>query len=516
MQQGKSIEKVSDNRILKRSLLYTYVLGLLAHGFGLLNLNLSHDALYNFYSGITAHEWQISLGRVLEPLYRELTTSTMLMPWSMGLLAFLWIGLAVYLICCMFRLDHSVAICMVSGIMVVNCTVTALVATYLPWFGADAMALLLAVAGAYCWYCWTEKQTNISSILLLSGGSICIACSLALYQSYIAVAVVIIILLSIRNLIQKVRIQKVLQQGFCSIGMIGLGGAVYYIMVKIVCHVAGTELLEGQYDSVSNFWDNSEPIVNRIRYCIKEELKYFFSTNENAYPYRVIWIVNGSLLILCIGLGILLIRKSRLDITQNAVLLLLVVSLPLAANLMRLLNDNVHDLMVYAIWMLYLLPILFYQWLVSNKTHRGVKNTLFVLIVFIIFSNIQTANMVYVKKNLEDKATLALMTETMTQIDQLTDYEPGVTEVVFVGYMPDIVGTVPGTDRVDGITGAGKAAAITYEGTYEAYFKNVLLRDVNLSFQTDVADSKEVEEMPVYPKAGYVRMIDDKVVVKWN
>lgn len=514
MQKKNSRENATDSYMLRRALLYTYILGLLAHGFGLLNLNLSHDALYNFYSGIDAHEWQISLGRVLEPLYREITASTIVMPWSMGILAFLWIGLSVYLICRIFQVSHSAAIFLLSGIMVANCTVTALIATYLPWFGADAMALLLAVLGAYCWCMWTKKQNDKVQIGNLFGGSICLACSLALYQSYIAVAVVIVILFSIRNLLQEVQIKTVLQQGFYSIGMLGLSGVIYYILVKAVCYMAGVDLTAGKYDSVTNFWDNSEPVVSRILYCIKEEIKYFFSTNENAYPYRVIWIVNAVLLLLSVGLGIALIQQRKSGVAEIVVLLLLGMVLPLAANMMRLLNNSVHDLMVYAIWMLYLLPILLYQWLVSNKTHRGVRNILFVLMLFIIFSNIQTANMVYVKKDIEDKATLALMTEIMTQVEELDNYVPGETKVTFVGYMPDIVETVPGTDRVDGITGAGKASAITYEETYEAYFKNVLLRDVNLSFQSDVQNSKEVEEMPSYPQKGYVMMLEDIVVVK--
>ena len=514
MQKKNSRENATDSYMLRRALLYTYILGLLAHGFGLLNLNLSHDALYNFYSGIDAHEWQISLGRVLEPLYREITASTIVMPWSMGILAFLWIGLSVYLICRMFQVSHSVAIFLLSGIMVANCTVTALIATFLPWLGADAMALLLAVLGAYCWCLWTRKQNDKVQIRILFEGSTCLACSLALYQSYIAVAVVIIILFSIRSLLQEVQIKTVLQQGFYSIGMFGLSGVIYYILVKAICCVADIDLEPGKYDSVTNFWDNTEPVASRILYCIKEEVKYFFSTNENAYPYRVIWIVNGVLLLLSVGLGIALIRQRKLGIAEKVVLLFLGMALPLAANMMRLLNNSVHDLMVYAIWMLYLLPILLYQWLVSRKTHREVRNILFILMLFIIFSNIQTANMIYVKKDIEDKATLALMTETMIQVDQLTDYVPGETEVTFVGYMPDIVETVPGTDRIVGITGAGKASAITYEETYEAYFKNVLLRDVNLSFQSDVKNSKEVKEMPTYPQKGYVRMIEGIVVVK--
>ena len=51
-------------------LLWTFVFGLLAHGFAYFNANFSHDALYQ----LTADDdlWQVSLGRFLQPVWLSL------------------------------------------------------------------------------------------------------------------------------------------------------------------------------------------------------------------------------------------------------------------------------------------------------------------------------------------------------------------------------------------------------------------------------------------------------------
>ncbi len=137
----------ADKALLQRSLTYTFLLGLCAHGFGILNLNICHDSLFDFYDSTLAHQHQIGLGRVLEPLYREMTASGLLMPWSIGLLAFCWLGLAVFLVCKLFHISGRMEIFLIAGIMTVNISVTAIFASYTPWLAADMLALLLASGG---------------------------------------------------------------------------------------------------------------------------------------------------------------------------------------------------------------------------------------------------------------------------------------------------------------------------------------------------------------------------------
>ena len=121
------------------------------------------------------------------------------------------------------------------------------------------------------------------------------------------------------------------------------------------------------------------------------------------------------------------------------------------------------------------------------------------------------------KKEVESKATLSLMTEVMAQVEQTAGYVPGETAVTFVGDISEILQNLPGTARVEGVSGCNKPTAITYPGTYQAYFDHILLRNVKMIVEgAPGIEDAEVMQMPSYPQSGYVQVVDQVVVVKWN
>ena len=514
---------IEDKYLLKRSMLYTFLMGLSAHGFVLVNLSISHDAVFDFYDGLAAHKHQIGLGRILEPFYREITGSGLLMPWCLGIMAFFWLGIAVFLVCKLFGLSDRMEVLLTAGIMTVNISVTAVAAAYTPWLAADMFALLFAVAGVYFWRHYGKSGRKGHLFL----GVLSVIASLSVYQCYLAVTVVLMILLSMQNIFDCEGAAKVFRDGMAGVGMLAAGGAGYYFLMKFVCALAGMPLAKGYYDSVTNLWDNRESVAERIVHCLKEEATHFFAKDENVYSYQLIWTVNCLIGCVCICLALRLVRQKRNEWSKGewALLALLTAALPFAAYMMRLLNLHVHDLMVYSVWLLYLVPVLLGKWTVrgdgSIRRQRTAVDTAFhavtaVFLSFIIFSCIQTDNAVYVKKRVESEATLSLMTEAMTLVDQTEGYVPGETAVTFVGDIADVMQELPGTDRVKGISGCNKSAAITYKETYQAYFDHVMLRDVKVVFEDTVKEEAESLRMPAYPQAGYVQMVDQTVVVKWN
>lgn len=349
-----------DRLLVKRSLLYTFLLGLFAHGFMLVNINVSHDAVFNFYNAFEEHQHQIGLGRIMEPLYRELTATGLLMPWSLGIVAFFWLGIAVFLVCKLFGLFDRAEVLLTAGIMTVNISVTAVAAAYTPWLAADMFALMLSVAGVYFWQCYgrhRRKQYLIWGMLAVIG-------SLSVYQCYLAVTVVLMILLSMQELIGNRGVVKVFWNGMAGVGMIGAGGIVYYVLMKVVCTLAATPLAEGYYDSVTNLWDNQESIPQRVSACLKEGMTHFFAKDENIYPYQVVWGINLLIGCVCICLVVRLVRQKAGELEKGDWLLLMILTavLPFAAYMMRLLNPHVHDLMTYALWLLYLMPLLLWKW----------------------------------------------------------------------------------------------------------------------------------------------------------
>lgn len=302
------VGQMEDSLLVKRSLLYTFLMGFFAHGFVLVNISVSHDAVFDFYDALAAHQHQIGLGRILEPLYREMTASGLLMPWSLGVTAFFWLGIAVFLVCKLFDLCGRTEILLTAGIMTVNISVTAIAAAYTPWLAADMFALLLATAGVYCWYLYVG-QRRIRSLVF---GAIAVVMSLSIYQCYLAVTVVLIILLSMQNLIKKDGAVKVFQDGCAGVGMIAAGGIVYYFLMKLVCGMAETPLAEGEYDSLTNLWDNQEPVLRRLAACLKEAATHFFAKDENIYPYQAVWAVNLLIGCVCVYLAVRLVGRKEL------------------------------------------------------------------------------------------------------------------------------------------------------------------------------------------------------------
>lgn len=302
-----------DNMLLLRGLVCTFLLGLFAHGFALFNLSISHDAVFDFYDSLAAHQHQIGLGRVLEPLYRELTGSGLLMPWSVGLAALFWTGLAVVLVCKMFDLSDWTEVALTAGIMTVNISVTAVAASYMPWLAVDMFALFLAVTGAYCWQMYVESHR----LKYLLTGMLAVTVSLSLYQCYFAVSVVLMILLSAQNIVKNAGASKVFWDGVSGVGMLVSGGGIYYVLMKEVCRLAGTPLAEGYYDSVTNLWDNHENIWQRMVSCIREGATHFLAKDENIYPYPVIWAVNLLLFGVCVCLAVRLVRQRKVEFERG-------------------------------------------------------------------------------------------------------------------------------------------------------------------------------------------------------
>ena len=129
--------------VLKYALLFTALLGLLAHGFAFFNLNPSHDSLFYFYAGNDSLREHIAFGRPLYFFYHILTGSRLVMPWGVGALALFWTGLAVFLTARLFELNGKVELLALAGVFVTNRTMTALTGTYIHDLGTYTFSLFL-------------------------------------------------------------------------------------------------------------------------------------------------------------------------------------------------------------------------------------------------------------------------------------------------------------------------------------------------------------------------------------
>ncbi len=211
-------------------------------------------------------------------------------------------------------------------------------------------------------------------------------------------------------------------------------------------------------------------------------------------------------------------RKKELPISNKTLVLTLGALLPLGMNISHVLDGGMtHDLMYYAAFLIYLLAILLVEWYVKSFDGKKVlPNLCYIVTVFslsiILVTNVQTANTAYIKKDLERQATLSVMTTVNADINRTEGYVVGETEVKFIG-SPQ-TGVYEIFPNILKITGLGSKSQITYEETYYSYYKYILQTPLNQSYEEI---PKEItDEMPVFPKDGYIKWYDGILIVKMS
>lgn len=510
------VRKTVDERLLKQSFLYTFVIGIVAHGYCFLNLFVSHDSLNDFY---VSDQWErAGFGRIFYSIYISLTRGRLVLPWFIGILSLCWISAAVYLIVKIFEIKKNSMIFLVAGICVTNPTVYALAATYIHDLDADMLAMLLSVVAVYFWHRAVHNNEMKHKILGLLLGAVCLSVSLGIYQSFLALTITLIVIYSLKSLLENKEFKNVLINGCFAIGMLAAAAILYIVELKVFEALTGVATMNSAtYNGVGNvtaaFSGNVFANIFNTYMSFINVFKNFITT---SYPEVISIVLLG--MTACIIVMIALLGLKGLEWKSKILFVVLSATLPFVMNITYFLSGGTaHVLTQYAVWMLYLLAIIFAEWYNEGNHPVQLKKMVFVLAVcsvfFTVTENIQTSNTVYVKKDLEYQATLSYMTRVADHMEEQEGYIPGETPVLIIGQ--NVIGiSKPGFERYDVLTGVSGTGSVTYHDTYKDYFKYVLARPVSFCYDEELKNSDEVSNMPVFPKSGSIQMIDEVLVVK--
>ena len=304
--------------------------------------------------------------------------------------------------------------------------------------------------------------------------------------------------------------------------MLLLGGVLYYVLLRLLA-VRGISTDTGSYNSVAQALGGGSGLLSRLAAVYRDVAASFFDP-ATAYLSGGLRALN--LLLAALGLALLIwaLLQKGMGLGEKLLFLLLTLLLPLGMNVTRLLGAEVHDLMKYAFWLAYLLPLLLaFRAAEAGKTGRAARALAVLLTALVLWSNVQTANALYVKKDLEQQATLSLMTRVLSAMEQSEDYVPGETPVAFVGVSEQIGPSIYGFDAYGRITGAESASAVPsahaeyYYNGYAAYFRYVLNNPAVFCDHerwNALQKAPAVAALPCYPDPGCMQLMDGVLVVK--
>ena len=505
---------VQDRNRLICILLSVFGWGLLAHGYAFSNLTLSHDSLNEFflhgainYADGSVLRWKITLGRFAEPIYQMIFRGDFASPWLAGALSLIWLALAVYLVSKMFLLSNYITLMVISGFFTVNLTVTAMSATFINDIDADMFAVFLATGAAFLW----NKGGKISWLSIPL-----IICVLGIYQCLVSVTVTLMILLCLIRLIQGEKTRNVLVKGLKATGLLILSGIIYFLFVQLSCRLFHVSLENG-YDGLSALWtDNGAKFLPLLTeaYAVVGNMLLLQPTIANQ-PLMI-----SAHLILLFIVFISLIKIIKIyDIKTPAriLILLLFAVLPLGMNLSYVLDKGmVHHLMMYAFWLFYLVVILLLRELPHDQViWQHIRVASLALIVMITWSGVQTANAVYVKKDMERQSTLSTMTRVTQALEETDGYAAGHTPVAFIDSpLSDVPAAFVKLRAITGIRHASQISGSNYYANYYDYILQQPMNALNRAQCQELAQDPTVEAMPFFPEEGSIIWIGDTLVIK--
>lgn len=503
MNQPPSISR----KALQQTVFYTVLFSLLAHGYRFLNMSFSGDASLIVQTEETV--FQITIGRYLQPVL-WMIRGPITAPLTIGLFATAALAGAAVLIVSMLGLTSRLPILLVCGILATNETLSVSYATYLPWVDVYMIAFFFSIAGVYVSVRF-RRGWLISPLLYLI--------ALALYQSYLQTAVVMILILLILRLLNGEPVKDIWLFGIRACIALLAGLLLYALCLRLVLAALGLSASDS-YNGVTRVGSMAlSEIPQLLMTTFRYPIQFFMRSADRAFVSPIL-----TFTLLALALLVLFYSAWKLSVAGKLTLLFLLVMLPLGCNFVAFISQGiVHPLMVYSLFFLYVLCIaVIIRMPVPSKLQRpfhAVQGVAAFLVILMVGGNIITANQLYLRRDLEFYSTTSAATRILKHADDVEGYVPGETPVCILGYLPSSkIGFVrPGFEQLSNLQGMRYTYAASYETSNPWYFQKILGYPVNFVSAEDqrmYQMSGIGENIPNFPDENCYQLIDGILFIK--
>jgi len=486
-----------------------FIWGLAAHGYAMLNFQLSHDSLDGLYAAGRENDHKIELGRVLVPAYRTLFRGQFAMPWLTGLMALLWISVGAWMMIETLEIRSKWQIVLICGILTVNLSITALAGTFIHDWDQNMFGMMMACLAVLMW----KKRPRGWFLVGVAASSIC----LGIYQAFISVAIGLMMILCMLRLMRGEKWLTVAGHAIQGALMIALSGVVFLGMVKAITVISGVPLVERNNSLTMLKYLGLAEIPGLTKGLYRNFWDYFMQMPNTWLVPEAAGLINRAVMgITAVMMAVNLLVKKRLPFINIAGVALIALLLPLGLNACYLLTSGfVHHLMQYAFVLLYVLCLLLAAELCERFKVYVPQIICSALTAMILFSGIQTANTYHFQKTSSVMATNARMVNVYH--DMLEEgYVPGQTPLAVIG--ETAVSIPDGFEETVKIWPGWYPNAITSDQkSIRSYFSFVLGDAANFCTGSEyaaVAGDLYVQNMPCYPHEGYVDWLEEVMVVK--
>lgn len=492
----------------KVPILASILFGMLAYGFAFTNKLVNHDEVFCLFSkGATVGSGRWGLG-LLDSLFPNYS-----MPWIYGLVTVVLMTAAICVILHIFSIRSRLLQVLLAGTILVF---PSLIGTFGYMFTSSSYAVSFLLAVLAVWFLCRPCRWDFLPALF------CMVASLSIYQSYIAVAASLLVLVLIRRLLQGEEILPVLRQGVWFVAFLVVSLGLYCIATAIVLRITGTEFNNYATGSIA-FRLSALPAMIKLAYS--SFLRFFTEGFRGLIPTALSRFAHW----VCLGAaGILLLiwcfRLKGQHVSRCLLLLVLIALLPLAINCMYLFTsaDSIHTLVLYSFTAVYLLAAILADTCLSmvvpgsfpGLCRRAALNALTLAMAVILVSNIYIANEAYLNMYLRYENAYAFHTSLAADIKMMPEFDEN-SKLALIGQWKSPDYYEAKFSDLDQLTGVSGIMADSYSrDRFLEYYIGFPIPVASDEETAQIAQSGEFEEMAVYPYYGSMRWFDDILVVK--
>ena len=477
------------------------IMGLIAHLYKITNWLPNWDGLVFRYDP----QNMLSMGRWFLPIVCA-PSSFYDLPFIAGFMAIIFHGLGAICICKILGVKKNITAALIGAMVVTFPTVTSVMMYN---YVADGYALAFLFSCIAAMLLTKDKPCYIGSLVL-------IALSAGIYQAYITVTIVLLLLSLILDILYKnldlknllIRCLKFLLTGV-------LGMALYYLVMTILLKITGTTLLEYQgLESAASF--NGIDIAGALYTIKKSFVGYFFDFSKGA---NVFGIINSIVFVLTFILYLADVIKNKLSVGKILILGVFVILLPIGASVLSFINSGIdyHNLMKMGFLVFYLLFILQYE----NLEQNALKSwTILGISVLLIFNQTIIANVSYHKLNMAYEKSYGTLIRIADRIEQ-TDGAKECDRILVLGYLseseaysavlpPDMPGTTDGyiLRADDEIVGQSVLCSALNDYCGKNY------KFISGEEKSEILKRIDTDSLNNWPEKNSISVVDNVIVIK--
>ena len=485
----------------------TAAIGILIHMPAMLMDVPNHDGLASMHYNqnmITSGRWFLTVACGISSYYT--------IPWLIGLLGFVYLGLASAALTELLEVKKSWAIVMNGGLLA---AFPALASTYAYVFTLDGymLAVFLAVLAVLL----TKKYRKG-----FLPGAVCLAFSMGIYQAYLSVAMTLSLFAVCMLFAGEGKPTEKGKGLLRYLGMGIFGAALYYGILQVLLRIQGKQLASYQGINGMAAGGRSLGLLETVQEIYRDFMAFTLKGNvlfQNAVSCLALCLLLAAAAVA--GAGMVRHRKWWKKPLFFVIMAVVVVLLPLSANIILLVSPEVtyHLLMRYQ-WVLYLMGLTAFVSRRAEELKRGavLEWAAFAAAFLLIVCYGVADNVGYANLQRRYEKTYAYCVRLLDRIEQTDGYYPGIP-IAMVGVIGDEQFpvtdiTLPVTSGMIGLSGDW----LLYTGeNYRAFMEHYLGATLNIlppEAMGEMYYEKEYVEMESFPGEDSIRIIDGIMYIK--